>query len=68
MFTQPRMYKAIRKHPHVLDLYSQSLIKSEVITDQEYQVCIVILEPQLTLANHVSQYIYCCTALSQPYH
>lgn len=38
MFTQPRMYKAISKHPHVVDQYSDKLIKEGAITDQEYQV------------------------------
>ena len=39
MFTQPRMYKAINKHPHVLDQYSDKLMKEGVMNDQEYQVC-----------------------------
>lgn len=37
-FTQPRMYKAIAKHPHILDLYAAKLIEEGVLTDQEYQV------------------------------
>ncbi|XP_067937510.1 2-oxoglutarate dehydrogenase complex component E1-like [Watersipora subatra] len=36
-FTQPRMYKAIGKHPHVLDQYAAKLVKEGVMTDQEYQ-------------------------------
>jgi len=37
MFTQPRMYKAIKTHPHVLDQYSVKLVNEGTITDQEYQ-------------------------------
>lgn len=33
------MYKAISKHPHILDLYAGKLISEGVMTDQEYQVC-----------------------------
>ncbi|KAF6023589.1 hypothetical protein EB796_018093 [Bugula neritina] len=36
-FTQPRMYKAIAKHPHVLDQYAAKLIGEGAMTEQEYQ-------------------------------
>ncbi len=32
-FTQPQMYKVIKSHPTVLALYSQQLIKEDVITE-----------------------------------
>jgi len=35
MFTQPRMYKVISKHPTVLDLYSDKLIKAGTVTREE---------------------------------
>jgi len=35
MFTQPRMYNIINKHPNVLDLYSDKLIKEGTVTREE---------------------------------
>ncbi len=35
MFTQPRMYKAIKKHPTVVQLYSQRLIEEGLVTREE---------------------------------
>lgn len=38
MFTQPLMYKQIKKTPVVLKKYSDQLIKEDTITEKEYQV------------------------------
>ncbi|XP_050423128.1 2-oxoglutarate dehydrogenase complex component E1 isoform X7 [Adelges cooleyi] len=35
MFTQPIMYKVIKKTPPVLDKYAEKLIKEEVVTNEE---------------------------------
>lgn len=37
MFTQPLMYKTIRKTPHVLKKYSDSIIKEGSVTQNEYE-------------------------------
>lgn len=36
-FTQPRMYKTIEKHPSILSIYSEKLIKEQVISKADYQ-------------------------------
>jgi 2-oxoglutarate dehydrogenase E1 component len=36
-FTQPRMYKAIKKHPTAVTLYSQQLIDEGVVTSEEVE-------------------------------
>lgn len=38
MFTQPLMYKLIRRQEHVLKKYSDRLIAEGVVTLQEYEV------------------------------
>ena len=43
MFTQPLMYKKIAKTPTVLAQYGEKLIKSGIVTQQEYEVKIQIL-------------------------
>jgi len=37
MFTQPIMYSIIKKHPNVLDIYSNKLIKEGVATKEEVE-------------------------------
>ena len=37
MFTQPRMYQVIKKHPNVLELYSEKLINAGVVTPDDVQ-------------------------------
>lgn len=39
MFTQPLMYKQIRRQEHVLKKYSDKLIAEGVVTLQEFEVC-----------------------------
>jgi len=39
MFTQPLMYKQIRRQKHVLKKYSDKLIAEGVVTLQEFEVC-----------------------------
>lgn len=39
MFTQPLMYKQIRRQEHVLKKYSDRLIAEGVVTLQEFEVC-----------------------------
>src|SRR5512138_3888641 len=36
-FTQPLMYKAIRKHPSTVDIYSKKLVAEGVVTDGEVE-------------------------------
>lgn len=43
MFTQPLMYKQIRKQEHVLKKYSDKLIAEGVVTLQEFEVCDLML-------------------------
>ena len=38
MFTQPLMYKKIAKEPSVLTKYAESLIRSNTVSQQEYEV------------------------------
>lgn len=38
MFTQPLMYKQIRRQEHVLKKYSDKLIAEGVVTLQEFEV------------------------------
>ena len=38
MFTQPLMYKKIAKESSVLSKYAQSLISSNTVTQQEFEV------------------------------
>jgi len=38
MFTQPVMYKKIRRHPGVLSKYADQLVSENVITRAEFQV------------------------------
>ena len=40
MFTQPLMYKQIKKQKGVLLKYAEKLIAEGVVTRQEYEVCI----------------------------
>jgi len=35
---QPTMYQSIKKHKPVVEQYSQALIQSKVVTEQEYAV------------------------------
>ena len=37
-FTQPLMYKKIRKHPTTLNVYANQLIKERVITQEDFEV------------------------------
>jgi 2-oxoglutarate dehydrogenase E1 component len=36
MFTQPQMYKVIKKHQNPMERYSQKLIDENTITKEEY--------------------------------
>jgi 2-oxoglutarate dehydrogenase E1 component len=36
-FTQPKMYKAIRRHPTAVDLYSKRLIEAKTISADEFE-------------------------------
>lgn len=38
MFTQPIMYKVIKKTPPVLDKYAEKLIEEKVVTQEEVKV------------------------------
>lgn len=40
MFTQPLMYKQIRRQEQVLKKYSDKLIAEGVVTQQEFEVCV----------------------------
>ena len=40
MFTQPIMYSIIKKHPNVLDIYSNKLIGEGVVTKEEVQAVV----------------------------
>ena len=35
MLTQPLMYKRIKNHPNVLDIYSTKLLKEGIITEND---------------------------------
>lgn len=43
MFTQPLMYKQIRRQQRVLRKYSDRLIAEGVVTLQEFEVCDLML-------------------------
>ena len=36
------MYKAISKHPHIQDQYAKKLIQESVMSEQEYQVSVML--------------------------
>lgn len=42
LFTQPLMYKQIRRQEHVLKKYSDKLIGEGVVTLQEFEVCVSV--------------------------
>ena len=46
-FTQPKMYGVINKHAPVLQQYAKQLIQQNIVTNEEYEVCVftVILLP-----------------------
>lgn len=48
MFTQPLMYKQIRRQEHVLKKYSDKLIAEGVVTLQEFEVGDLMLFALLT--------------------
>ena len=37
LFTQPRMYKAIKSHPSVVEIYSKRLIEEDIVTADEVE-------------------------------
>lgn len=39
MFTQPLMYRKIKKTPPAIDLYSKKLVDEGVVTQDEVKVC-----------------------------
>lgn len=51
MFTQPLMYKQIRKQEHVLKKYADKLISEGVVTLQEFEVGIT---KKIRLLNHLA--------------
>ena len=55
LFTQPVMYKRIKKHPTTLNVYAQKLIKEEIISSEEFNNNKVkfkkLLDEQLTTAK-----------------
>lgn len=50
MFTQPLMYKQIRKQEHVLKKYADKLISEGVVTLQEFEVCVSLYENLITVS------------------
>tara|TARA_B100001093_G_scaffold213488_1_gene204778 strand:- start:360 stop:3113 length:2754 start_codon:yes stop_codon:yes gene_type:complete len=34
-FTQPKLYKAISKHPNLMEIYSKKLLEEQVVTEEE---------------------------------
>uniref|UniRef100_A0A672QXK6 oxoglutarate dehydrogenase (succinyl-transferring) n=1 Tax=Sinocyclocheilus grahami TaxID=75366 RepID=A0A672QXK6_SINGR len=49
MFTQPLMYKQIRKQEHVLKKYADKLISEGVVTLQEFEVCVSLYGNLITV-------------------
>ncbi|XP_016127840.1 2-oxoglutarate dehydrogenase-like, mitochondrial [Sinocyclocheilus grahami] len=49
MFTQPLMYKQIRKQEHLLKKYADKLISEGVVTLQELEVCVSLYENLITV-------------------
>lgn len=52
MFTQPLMYKQIRRQEHVLKKYSDKLIAEGVVTLQEFEVCDLMVLISLNVRYH----------------
>uniref|UniRef100_A0A8C2ANU1 2-oxoglutarate dehydrogenase complex component E1 n=1 Tax=Cyprinus carpio TaxID=7962 RepID=A0A8C2ANU1_CYPCA len=52
MFTQPLMYKQIRKQEHVLKKYADKLISEGVVTLQEFEVCVSLYGNLITHLFH----------------
>uniref|UniRef100_A0A672QZQ4 oxoglutarate dehydrogenase (succinyl-transferring) n=1 Tax=Sinocyclocheilus grahami TaxID=75366 RepID=A0A672QZQ4_SINGR len=50
MFTQPLMYKQIRKQEHVLKKYADKLISEGVVTLQEFEVCVSLYGNLITVS------------------
>ncbi len=42
MLTQPRVYKVIKSHTPVVERYAKSLMDSEVVSLNEYKVCVYV--------------------------
>ena len=38
MFTQPRMYQKIEKHPKSLEIYKEKLLDEGIVSEEEFQV------------------------------
>lgn len=58
MFTQPLMYKQIRKQKPVLQKYAELLISQGVVNQPEYEVPSV--EPESKTAGGISRENYLC--------
>uniref|UniRef100_A0A671PJQ6 oxoglutarate dehydrogenase (succinyl-transferring) n=1 Tax=Sinocyclocheilus anshuiensis TaxID=1608454 RepID=A0A671PJQ6_9TELE len=54
MFTQPLMYKQIRKQEHLLKKYADKLISEGVVTLQELEVCVSLYENLITVRRYTS--------------
>ena len=62
MFTQPLMYKMIKKHQTTLNLYKDQLVKEEILTEDEAKIKFLILKNfwimnlnYLNLTNQIKQ-------------
>jgi len=67
MFTQPLMYKQIRKQEHVLKKYADKLISEGVVTLQEFEVCVSLYGNliMVSLCN-VKMSTCCCSSHRSP--
>ncbi len=60
MFTQPLMYKQIRKQEHVLKKYADKLISEGVVTLQEFEVCVSLYVNLITVSLCKVKMSTCC--------
>uniref|UniRef100_A0A8C2AMZ1 oxoglutarate dehydrogenase (succinyl-transferring) n=1 Tax=Cyprinus carpio TaxID=7962 RepID=A0A8C2AMZ1_CYPCA len=60
MFTQPLMYKQIRKQEHVLKKYADKLISEGVVTLQEFEVCVSLYGNLITVSLCKHLFHSCC--------
>jgi 2-oxoglutarate dehydrogenase E1 component len=56
--TQPLMYKQIKKHEKLVDMYARKLMESNVVTQEDYEVCGTCI--YVPCSYQTLEYVYLC--------